>query len=417
MAAFAASPAVAAFAASPAVAVRAERERAPTSDGVLLGMRRYPRPGAPPVLLLHGLAQNLNGWDLPVEGHSLAQHLSLKGFDVWLGNFRGHGREPHRSGSGARSARIDDFGVFDVPAFVQRIVRATGRAPFIVGHSMGGIATLIHLIGAYSAEGERVCRDDDLAGARNAELPGLVLVGTPPALTWHKQLGPASLLRGEYFEYNELFQLILGRKAVIGLLDRLPIRRFATRAVAESAEAGSRWPGPLRHLPDGLTRVVGHAVSEVLAHTLWNPRNMTSALVDAELKFTLDDVSRAVLRQFVDWIRHETAREYIVGGMGPPLVYADHLDRVVTPILWVAGELDRVAPPSVMRSHGLSRIKSPDRACLVLRGFGHNDLRMGKHAPTALFPAVERWLSDRAFVANSSVIEGQAQSRRTKRSR
>ncbi len=370
-------------------------ERAHTSDGVLLGMRRYPRPGAPPVLLLHGLAQNLEGWDVDVPGHSLAAHLSAAGFDVWLGNFRGHGRAPHKSGLGARPSRVDDFGILDVPAFVNRVSRATGRRPFVVGHSMGGIAAYIHLQGCEYDGERRVVASAELSAHRNDALAGLCMVATPPKLYWHSRLGLRALMKRQYFEYNELLQHVVGRTAVLHLLDTLPLHRLPTRGVADWVNDAARLPGPTGVLPDLASRAVGHALSEALAHTLWNPRNMNSALVEAETRRTLDDAALPVLRQFVDWIRHETSREYTVKGARPPYVYADHLDRVTTPVLWVAGELDRVAPPSVIRTHGVARLGSADKSLLVARGFGHNDLRMGIAAPSALFPVMTQWLTER----------------------
>jgi len=370
-------------------------ERAPTSDGVLLGMRRYPRSGAPPVLLLHGLAQNLAGMDIPVAGHSLARHLHDGGYDVWLGNFRGHGRPPHNSGLGPRPARVDDYGVLDAAAFVQRVSRATGRRPFVIGHSMGGIAMYIHLQGCrYDAE-HRVVAEPELAVSRNAALAGLVMMGTPPKLRWETRFGLRALLRREYFEYNELLQHVVGRSAVLHLLDRLPLHALPTRGVAEWMDEAARLPGPGGALPEFANRLVGHVVSEALAHTLWNPRNMNTALVEAETRHTLDDAALPVLRQFVDWIRHETAREHTVNDARPPHVYADHLHSVTLPTLWIAGEFDRVAPPATIRSHGVARLGSTDKAMLVARDFGHNDLRMGVRAPEALFPVILRWLDER----------------------
>jgi pimeloyl-ACP methyl ester carboxylesterase len=359
-------------------------------------MRRYPRPDAPPVLLLHGLAQNLNGWDLPVAGHSLARHLAAAGFDVWLGNFRGHGRAPHRSGAGPRAARIDDYGLLDAPAMVDRVRRMTGRAPLIVGHSMGGIATLMHLQGAaYDVTG-RVSADPERARERNRAVAGAVLVAVPPALRWTAEPGVRAWLRGQKFETNPLLQAVVGRRPVRGLLEVLPLDVFPVGGVARVADRAADLPGPAGLVGAGFVRAAGTAVSHALAHTLWNPDNMRRDLVEAEARHTLEDASRAVLRQFADWIAHGTMREYTTRDRARPAhVYADHLRAVRAPVLMIAGELDRVVPASTIVAHGLRAIGSVDRSLLVLPGFGHNDLRVGTAAPTLLYPRITEWLRER----------------------
>jgi alpha-beta hydrolase superfamily lysophospholipase len=371
-------------------------ERAVASDGIVLGLRRYARPECAPVLLLHGLAQNLNGWDLPVEGHSLARYLSARGFDVWLGNFRGHGRMPHRSGDGARPARVDDFGVLDVPAMIERVRRVTRRRPLIVAHSMGGAATLIHLQGArYDAHG-RVVGEPLLAARRNDEIAGAVLAAVPATLRWPVRAGVVSRLRGAYFETNGLLELC-GLPVVRRVLDAAPMRAVPTGGIAGVARRGSGLPGPLGRINATVATAAGFSATAALAHTLWHPGNMRRDLIDAELLHTMEDASVAVLRQFCDWIAHGSAREFTTGDAARPAYeYADHYDRITAPLLLLAGDSDRVVPPVTLREDGLARFASADRGMLVLRGFGHNDLRVGTRAPTHVFPRVAEWLADRA---------------------
>lgn len=373
-------------------------ERAVTADGVFLGMRRYPNPDGQPVLLLHGLGQNLNGWDLPVEGHSFARHLWGEGFDVWLGNFRGHGRPPHRSGDGTLAARIDDYGLLDLPAFLHRIHHVTDRKPLVVSHSMGGVASLMYLQGAMYDGGGRVIHRPHVARGRNEEVAGVVLVGAPPVLHWHARPGLLSALAGHYYEYNTWFQSVFGRKLTRKILRHTPIQRVPA----------GRMMGAMRTVADGagirakavqeMTHWMGQGAGALMRHVVWHPENMSRALIQAELLHTLEDISVPVLEQFCDWIAHGTMRAHVrehhqdKGHL--PHEYAAYHHLVKVPALWVAGAQDRVVPPSVMRSHGLNLIGSEDRGLLVLPGFGHNDLRIGLKAPEVLFPQVSRWLID-----------------------
>lgn len=56
------------------VVITPVRENAMSHDGIRLALKHFPRPGAQPVLLIHGLAQNDRGWDSPIARYSFALH-------------------------------------------------------------------------------------------------------------------------------------------------------------------------------------------------------------------------------------------------------------------------------------------------------------------------------------------------------
>ena len=114
-----------------------------TADGVRLVVHRLgPRDGIP-ILLAPGTFSNSSFW-LGTRGVGFARSLVLNGFEAWVLDFRGHGQSP-RPARGQRW-NIDDWGRFDVPAAVAAIVE-TGRAPFLIGHSAGGVSILAALAG------------------------------------------------------------------------------------------------------------------------------------------------------------------------------------------------------------------------------------------------------------------------------
>jgi pimeloyl-ACP methyl ester carboxylesterase len=85
-------------------------------------------PTRPPVLLLHGFAQN----------------RYAQGFDVWNLELRGHGRSRDEGTSGAETFA-------DYVSDVSRVVAALPDRPFLIGHSLGGAVS--YATGATLPEG------------------------------------------------------------------------------------------------------------------------------------------------------------------------------------------------------------------------------------------------------------------------
>jgi polyhydroxyalkanoate synthase subunit PhaC len=86
-------------------------------------------PTRPPVILVHGLAQNRYTWR--VSGRSMSGFLAEAGYEVLNLELRGHGNSRLYGGGQARG--FDDY----VEDF-ERVVRACDRPPFAIGHSLGG---------------------------------------------------------------------------------------------------------------------------------------------------------------------------------------------------------------------------------------------------------------------------------------
>lgn len=85
-------------------------------------------PSRPPVILVHGFAQNRYTWR--VTGRSLVGRLAEAGHEVLNLELRGHGNS-RRYGAGNAAAfdeYVDDF---------TRVVDACDGAPFAMGHSLG----------------------------------------------------------------------------------------------------------------------------------------------------------------------------------------------------------------------------------------------------------------------------------------
>jgi polyhydroxyalkanoate synthase len=109
-------------------------------------------PTRPPVVLIHGFAQNRFTWR--VSGRSFVAALAREGFEVLNLELRGHGRS-REAGAGNATA------FSEYVADARRVVGACDRPPFVIGHSLGGgvgvglatevpLAGLVHLAGVYT---------------------------------------------------------------------------------------------------------------------------------------------------------------------------------------------------------------------------------------------------------------------------
>jgi len=120
-----------------------EQHWAQTTDGFLLSLQRIPRPGAPPVVLVHGLLDSAATWVMNPRNQSLAFILADAGYDVWLANNRGNvysKRNIHYKPSQKEfwAWSWDEMGTYDLPGIVDYILATSGQAQVSwVGHSRG----------------------------------------------------------------------------------------------------------------------------------------------------------------------------------------------------------------------------------------------------------------------------------------
>ncbi|KAH8378077.1 hypothetical protein KR093_009049 [Drosophila rubida] len=123
---------------------QAEVHRVETKDGYLLGVHRIPRPGAQPVLMVHGLGDSSATWVLSGPCCGLAYLLSERGYDVWLMNIRGNRYSRRHRRYVPLMRQFWDFsfhenGIYDIPATIDYILSRSGphKQVHYVGHSQG----------------------------------------------------------------------------------------------------------------------------------------------------------------------------------------------------------------------------------------------------------------------------------------
>ncbi|XP_037711024.1 lipase 1-like [Drosophila subpulchrella] len=120
-----------------------ETHYANTEDRYRVCLHRIPRPGATPVMLVHGLMGSSASWVQFGPSSGLAYILYRKGFDVWMLNTRGNvysqerGRG-HESDQNYWDFSFHEIGLYDIPAAIDLILGQTNQPSIqYIGHSQG----------------------------------------------------------------------------------------------------------------------------------------------------------------------------------------------------------------------------------------------------------------------------------------
>ncbi|MBC7231080.1 MAG: alpha/beta hydrolase [Actinobacteria bacterium] len=402
-----------------------------TQDGVDLVLKRY-RPGsqdghnagAQPLILMPGILCNHNFFDVhvpeggpygtalpeelapwaqgdrylqtdPMKYYSLAYYLWSQGYDVWLANYRGEGRDPVRSG-GAAGYAIDELAVFDMPAVIEKVYEVTGKHPVWIGHSMGSTMAYMYLQGARFGWGlnPNVVSDAELARERNGikegrqTLKGLVDLDGPVV--------PGGCIPGL------LRPLLYGALALPIYLDLRPL----------TANLGGLAADPLMGLESllrGLWGMIGYPDMGLLNLLLLiNPENMDSGVSRYFFQHGLDGVSTRVVAQFADAIEIGRLREDYRNGLFNSFrvfptaphawdgyyYYSDpaNLRKISLPSLVIADSTDDITRPGDVRGFYEAKGRNGKDAFYEVPDTAHVDLVIGLNAPTELFPRIGDWL-------------------------
>jgi len=107
------------------------------ADGIELSLTHIKgNEGKPPLVMLHGSYSTRHFWISP-KGIGLGAFLHQQGYDVWIPEFRGHGRSP--KGANFKQYSAEQQMQFDLPAFGAFVYQQTSQAAIWLGHSFGGI--------------------------------------------------------------------------------------------------------------------------------------------------------------------------------------------------------------------------------------------------------------------------------------
>ena len=276
---------------------------------------------------------------------SLARYLKRRGYDVWVVELRGAGRSTRPTVWNRKSYTwtFEDYVQHDAPAALQIVLRETG-APQVhwVGHSMGGMIAYALLMTPMHSK---------IASAVTLASPTMSDVGHP-------------------------------------MLDfGLPYRRLL-RLMPPLVPVGTlaRLGAPFAPL---LSRVLGDSIAELGFH----PGNADLRLLTTLMLTAIDDLPASLLREFARWYDTKAMSDRYA-----MFDFTEHLERILTPILIVAGNKDGLTPVRDLE-HVYRRIASPDKVFRVIgtehgdaHDYSHADLVLGLHAPDDVYPVVHQWL-------------------------
>lgn len=311
---------------------------AKTEDGWRIAVLRYHaenRNHHEPVLLIHGLASNRLNLDLQDE-ISLARYLATAGYDTWLVELRGRGlsSRPRLFTKYSYEWSFDEYVEKDVPAAMEVVRRATR-------------AVRMHLCGvslggmvAYGVLGDQ---------RHSLSIRSAVTLGAPSTFK----------MQGKYLFSWPLRNL------------RFLRHRFLMRLLAPLA--GYWHPAPLRimHHPENLRGSV-----------------MRRFMVNASANF-----GRNELLQLGDWIGNDQFRS-----IDQRRDYRKDMQRIETPMLFIAGNKDRLAPPPAVKDAYETVASRDKKFVMASRGqafeqnYGHMDLILGGSSAKEIFPLVREWL-------------------------
>lgn len=295
-------------------------------------------PALPPVLLVHGFAQNRYSWH--TSRRSMSAWLAAQGWDVWNLELRGHGRSRGVGVGGAE--RFADY--------VDDVLIASEALPdraFWIGHSLGGAA---------------------LYGAATRAVPGA---------TERRGRTPRGVIGiGALFRFGQA-------NPALGMLAR------ATHALRDLPVMGrvqvrTQVVGNLLGKLYGLADATGYAVP----FSGWWPGSLEPEILAERLKDGFDWTSVTVWQEMSRWAAEGK------------LDFEEDWKRTDLPLLVVLGDRDHLLPPADGRvAYELSG--SQDRTLRVFDDWhdevhwGHLDLILGRHAPKHVWPFVEAWMRAR----------------------
>lgn len=337
-----------------------------TEDGLGLQLTRFLASDSDDVVLLvHGLTQSSDMFVMP-EHHNLVRYLHECGFgDVWALDLRMSTRFPYNAETGRHT--LDDVAAFDHPAAIRELRRHLGgRRLHVVAHCIGSLTFHMSLFGGVV----------DGITSLVANSVGL----TPRVPAWSRLKVTAAPVVMDYgFGLSHLDPRFHAAPP-------LTRRWLLARAVSLFHH---ECDVPACHL---LSFMWGSGSPALYEHENLAP--------DTHTQERLTDLHGVV---DVSYFRHigkmvRAGRAVKFDPDNPahralPDDYLAYVERVETPVLYLAGDRNHVFADSVVAGHRVLEERVPGRHELdIIDGYGHVDPFIGRNAHMDVFPRIVDFL-------------------------
>ncbi len=391
-----------------------------TADGARIACKRKRRPGATPVVFVHGLAVNADLWDIPrIEGPdytftSLPTVLYESGCDIWLMNLRGHGAPTmlSRPAPGQDDWCVDHFILYDLPAVATHVANVTGRKPFIIGNSMGAMTTAGFLQGARlvgRGDSERIVADAEAAKRRRQGVAGAIFVEFPAALRWPKSLYDdtgklkwhdlLTAWRQTDTDLNYSFEMLARMGWLQAILEATGEVRLEW--IRPKRDADPWWktlPQPIADTFERMDSALARGLRK-FAERFKGVRNFRPETFTHGLLAAADHMKIGVLKQMAKSVR---SGAFLSGLGSPDHVYSEHYHHIELPALVIVGGEDRIANADVTREVFFENIRSADKTFHNFEGLAHGDFEYAPVACERVYPLISAWITDRDKLAGSA---------------
>lgn len=418
----------------------ADRYNASAEDGINIAMKRYrPSPdhsytSGTPILLGNGLSLGIDQWDvyskldnytfeLPADSpdwakndpviqndnlkyFSTAHYLYLQGYDVWMMNYRGVGRDGFASDKGNGNVNIDVWCAMDFAAGVKKVREVTGKKPVIGGHSTGGLCAYLYLQGvtmdpAIVKAGDylpHVTSSEELAVERNASVLGFLgfdPAGIPP-LAFEQMLDTPSVFN------------VLSQEVLIDIDSLIPPAVFLASPDLTAGGLGLVFSS-IAGLAESTPSYLPQLKNLFSALDFFNVENVHPDVQDFFVRNMFSSFYMGVVGQYAEWGINGEFREHWQNGkenvdlLEPPnrtpddgyYYYKDNMSRMTVPAFSVfssrPGLVDTATMIDIIYNNKTFNSKDywieiPDTA--------HVDIVVGYSAPKVTFPALSEWLEN-----------------------